>query len=151
MGWIAERLLNVHTPIDIVVDSAADHATWIASSLFLFSFVCWSRRRVFDEGMTITKHRPIRRPNGSEKPRDVPGVCVSQRSIVQLFCRHHTTLALSVVAQFANDLFRRDEVSFRGRAMRVVAQAALAEHLDRVRRMNARKLGLLMAIEAADL
>ncbi len=55
VGWIAERLLNVHTPIDIVVDSAADHATWIASSLFLFSFVCWSRRRVFDEGMTITQ------------------------------------------------------------------------------------------------
>src|SRR4051794_5061241 len=44
VGWIAERLLNVHTPIDIVVDSVADHATWIASFLFLFSFMCWSLR-----------------------------------------------------------------------------------------------------------
>ncbi|HWC16042.1 MAG TPA: HupE/UreJ family protein [Terriglobales bacterium] len=33
VGWIAERLLNVHTKVDSVVDSVAHHALWIAGVL----------------------------------------------------------------------------------------------------------------------
>ena len=44
MGWIAERLLGVHTSVDVVVDSVARHAVWIAAILFLISLVCWSLR-----------------------------------------------------------------------------------------------------------
>jgi hypothetical protein len=41
-GWIAERLLGVHTPVDIVVNSVAHHAIWIAAILFLISLAGWS-------------------------------------------------------------------------------------------------------------
>jgi len=36
-GWIAERLLKIHNPVDTVVDSVAHRAFWIASMLFLIS------------------------------------------------------------------------------------------------------------------
>jgi hypothetical protein len=42
LGWIAERLLGVHTPVDIVVNSVAHHAMWIAAVLFLISLAGWS-------------------------------------------------------------------------------------------------------------
>ncbi len=43
-GWIAERLLNVHNPVDAVVESVAHGALWIAPILFLTSVVCWALR-----------------------------------------------------------------------------------------------------------
>jgi hypothetical protein len=48
-GWMAERLFNVHSPLDSVVDSIAHHALWIAPVLFLMSVVCWALRNVLDK------------------------------------------------------------------------------------------------------
>jgi hypothetical protein len=41
LGWIAERLLGVHAPVDALVDSVANHAPWVAGGLFLLSVVSW--------------------------------------------------------------------------------------------------------------
>jgi len=41
LGWIAERLLGAHTPVDIVVNGVAHHAVWIAAVLFLISLAGW--------------------------------------------------------------------------------------------------------------
>lgn len=43
LGWIAERLLGVHTSVDMVVDGLAHRGTWVAGVLFLTSLVCWLR------------------------------------------------------------------------------------------------------------
>jgi hypothetical protein len=66
-GWIAERLLNVHNPVDAVVDSVARRALWIASILFLISVVCWALRNVFDKhiwpplkALVFTRYRTSR-------------------------------------------------------------------------------------------
>jgi len=40
-GWIAERLLYVQNPVDVVVDSFVHYAIWIAGVLFLISLACW--------------------------------------------------------------------------------------------------------------
>jgi hypothetical protein len=37
LGWIVERLLNVQTPVDTIVNAIAAHALWIAVTLFLTS------------------------------------------------------------------------------------------------------------------
>lgn len=42
LGWIAERLLDVNSSVDVVVNSVAHQAVWIAAGLFLISVVCWS-------------------------------------------------------------------------------------------------------------
>ncbi len=64
-GWIAERLLQVHNPLDPMVDSAARHAVWIASILFLLSVICWIGGALplvpFDEER-VTRRYPFRRP-----------------------------------------------------------------------------------------
>lgn len=44
LGWIAERLLNLHNSVDLVVDGVAHHAVWIGGFLFLVSLLCWSLR-----------------------------------------------------------------------------------------------------------
>jgi len=54
VGWIAERLLGVNNPVDVVVDSAAHHAAWIAGALFLISIACWLLRNDVD---TSHSHR----------------------------------------------------------------------------------------------
>jgi hypothetical protein len=41
VGWIAERLLGMHAPVDVLADSVARHAPWIAGGLFLLSVLCW--------------------------------------------------------------------------------------------------------------
>lgn len=41
LGWIAERLLGAHTSVDVIVDGAAHHATWIAAGLFVVSLLAW--------------------------------------------------------------------------------------------------------------
>ena len=43
--WIAERLLNVQTSIDALVNSIAHHSAWIAATLFLASLISWSLQR----------------------------------------------------------------------------------------------------------
>jgi hypothetical protein len=37
LGWIVERLLNVHSSVDLIVDGVAHHAVWVAGVLFLIS------------------------------------------------------------------------------------------------------------------
>jgi len=54
VGWIAERLLGVNNSVDVVVDSAAHHAAWIAGALFLISIACWLLRNDVD---TSHSHR----------------------------------------------------------------------------------------------
>jgi hypothetical protein len=55
VGWIMERLLNRHSSVDLVVDSVAHHAVWIAVALFLISLVCWLRRNVLDRQTPAAK------------------------------------------------------------------------------------------------
>ena len=44
IGWIAERLLNVHSQVDVVVGRIAHSTVWIALGLFLISLLCWHSR-----------------------------------------------------------------------------------------------------------
>jgi hypothetical protein len=44
LGWIAERLLGVHTFVDAVVDGVAHRGAWIATALVVISVVSWWRR-----------------------------------------------------------------------------------------------------------
>ena len=44
LGWIAERWLNVPTPIDAVVNRLAQHAGGMAGGLFLISLIAWLLR-----------------------------------------------------------------------------------------------------------
>lgn len=48
-GWILDRLLNVHTSVDLFVDALAHRAVWIAGALFLSSLVCGLRYRITDQ------------------------------------------------------------------------------------------------------
>src|SRR5271167_32520 len=54
LGWIAERLLGVHSSVDVVVSLVAHHAAWIAAALFLTSLGCWWLRSAFDQIDTTT-------------------------------------------------------------------------------------------------
>jgi HupE / UreJ protein len=45
VGWIAERLLGLHSSVDIVVNHVAHYAVWIAGALFLVSLCCWWLQR----------------------------------------------------------------------------------------------------------
>ena len=54
VGWIAERLFNVHNPVDAMVGSVAHHAVWIACMLFAISLCCWRLRNVLDQQATTT-------------------------------------------------------------------------------------------------
>lgn len=41
LGWIAERLWDKHTSVDLVVNAIAHQAVWLAALLFLGSVVLW--------------------------------------------------------------------------------------------------------------
>jgi hypothetical protein len=66
LGWIAERLLGVHTPVDIVVNGVAHHGVWIAVGFFLTSVACWRypqnshwfHRVVLKQGYSIDAPKP---------------------------------------------------------------------------------------------
>jgi hypothetical protein len=45
VGWIAERLFDVHSSVDVVVGIVAQHAVWIAMGLFLLSLLSWLNPR----------------------------------------------------------------------------------------------------------
>jgi hypothetical protein len=49
VGWIAERLLDVHSSVDVIVNGVAHHAVWIAGVLFLTSLVCWRVGKVLEQ------------------------------------------------------------------------------------------------------
>lgn len=55
LGWIAERLLDLHNSVDLVVDHVAYQAPWIAAVLFLFSLACWLLRNLFDQHTIAAK------------------------------------------------------------------------------------------------
>jgi hypothetical protein len=55
LGWIAERLLDVHTSVDVVVNSVAHNALWMAGILFLTSLISWSIRNAPDKGPSASK------------------------------------------------------------------------------------------------
>lgn len=57
-GWMAERLLNVHNPVDAVVNAVAHHAVWIAPVLLLISVVCWGLNNTIDKQLTSHNHYP---------------------------------------------------------------------------------------------
>ena len=63
VGWIAERLLDVHSSVDVIVNGVAHHAVWIAGVLFLTSLVCWRVGKVLEQRGTkpaaITQTSPI--------------------------------------------------------------------------------------------
>ncbi len=44
LGWIGQRLLDLRTPVDSIVDRLAQNAVWIACSLAAVSLVLWSLR-----------------------------------------------------------------------------------------------------------
>jgi hypothetical protein len=41
LGWIAERLLGLHTSVDAVVNGVAHNGVWLAAGMFLISVACW--------------------------------------------------------------------------------------------------------------
>ena len=60
VGWIIERLLYMHNPVDVVVDGVVHYAVWIAGVLFLISLVCWLLPNVLDKQATAAG--PLSRP-----------------------------------------------------------------------------------------
>jgi hypothetical protein len=46
LGWIAERLLGVDNPVDVVVECVAHHGVWIAVGLFLMGIICWRHSQI---------------------------------------------------------------------------------------------------------
>lgn len=54
LGWIAERLVGMHSSVDVVAGAIAHHAVWIAGSLFVISLSCWRLRNIFNPRTTTT-------------------------------------------------------------------------------------------------
>ena len=67
VGWIAERLLGLRNPVDVVVNNIARHGVWIAAGLFLLSVVCWR----YPAGL-VYERKVIPRPNTRMKISDKP-------------------------------------------------------------------------------
>jgi hypothetical protein len=59
VGWIVERLLDVETPVDMIVNAFARHASWIAVTLFLISLACRFPAIFRTQRMTQTGANPI--------------------------------------------------------------------------------------------
>jgi hypothetical protein len=58
VGWIVERLLNVHRSVDVIVGGVAHHAVWIAGVLSLLSVVCWWLPKALDRQATTERLSP---------------------------------------------------------------------------------------------
>ena len=54
VGWIMERMFDVHGSVDVVVNMVAHHAIWIAGAMFLLSLGCWRLHSDFDRQATVT-------------------------------------------------------------------------------------------------
>lgn len=61
VGWIADRLLGMHSSVDVVVGTIARHAVWIAAALFLISLACWRLHSCFAQ-QTIPTARLVADP-----------------------------------------------------------------------------------------
>lgn len=55
LGWIGERLFDLHNSVDAVVAVVAHHAVWIAGVLFSISLLCWLLRKMFDHRSLLFK------------------------------------------------------------------------------------------------
>lgn len=55
IGWITERVLDIHTPIDTIVNAVAQHAAAVAGALFLISLACWRTSAIRDGIPAIPK------------------------------------------------------------------------------------------------
>jgi hypothetical protein len=42
VGWIAERIWSVQSPVDAVVNGLMHHPAWVAAGLLLVSATCWA-------------------------------------------------------------------------------------------------------------
>lgn len=52
-GWIVERLLNLHNPVDALLDGGLpQYGTWIAGFLFLVSLLCWCVSKLIADSST---------------------------------------------------------------------------------------------------
>lgn len=56
VGWIVERLLNVHSSVDVIVDGVAHCAVWTAAVMFLISLACGSLPNIRYKQPTATRH-----------------------------------------------------------------------------------------------
>ena len=45
VGWMVERILNLHSSVDVVVNELARRSVWIAAGLLVMSLVCWSLQK----------------------------------------------------------------------------------------------------------
>jgi hypothetical protein len=61
LAWIAERLFDLRSSVNVVVDVVAHHAVWIAVSLVVISVVCWLVRDTLADGAAETE--PSSRPS----------------------------------------------------------------------------------------
>ncbi len=54
LAWIAERLLNIRTPIAPAVEAVARHSTQLAAVFFLVSLICWTICHLFTDALKIS-------------------------------------------------------------------------------------------------
>jgi hypothetical protein len=60
LGWIGERLFDLHNSVDAVVAVVAHYPAWIAGVLFSISLLCWLLRKMFDQRSVL--FNAIRKP-----------------------------------------------------------------------------------------
>jgi len=86
LGWIAERLLGLHSPVDVVVNGVAHYAVWTAVGLLLLSVLYWWKAQNL-----LRFHRFSSRTSGRSDSmlscRLTRGVKFSCSSAVRGYCR----------------------------------------------------------------
>jgi HupE / UreJ protein len=55
LGWIGDRLFDLHNSVDAVVAVVAHYAAWIAGALFSISLLCWLLRKMLDQHWVLFK------------------------------------------------------------------------------------------------
>jgi hypothetical protein len=70
VGWIVERLLNVHSSVDVIVDGVARHAVWTTAVVFLISLACWSLPNIRYKQPTANR-RQVKAVVGGPSPKAV--------------------------------------------------------------------------------
>jgi HupE / UreJ protein len=79
LGWIAERLLDIHNSANVVMGIVAHHAVWIAGALFLISLGCWWLRIAPDQQATTTAP-PAELPRTTR----LPAHSINSRAVAQI-------------------------------------------------------------------
>lgn len=94
-GWMAERLLQVHNPVDAVVDSVAHRAPWIAPILFLISVACWALRNTRTPAAVLPTRRRL-----APAPTPLAPACLPQK-VFQSASRHAAPVAEAKISAVA--------------------------------------------------